>query len=112
MLNSHIEKLVESSLNAFNGSKRAEPKPYLLTRVMAAVNSNAIENNFWSNAIAFISRPKIVLASLFIIIFINTGIILFNTNNFSAKPDTVQGNAVPGEEFAINAGFIYDIENQ
>lgn len=112
MLNSHIEKLVESSLNAFNGSKRAEPKPYLITRVMAVINANATENNFWSNTIAFISRPKIALASLFIIIFINTGIILFNTNNFSAKADTVQGNSLPSEEFAINAGFIYDIENQ
>ena len=112
MQNSHIEKLVESSLNAFDGSKKAEPKAYLLTRVMTAVNANSTENNFWSNAFAFISRPKIALASLFIIIIINTGIILFNTNIFSAKPDTVQGNSLPGEEFAINAGFIYDIENQ
>ncbi len=112
MPDSNIEKLVESSLQAFDGSNKAEPKPYLLTRVMAAVNANATGNNFWLNAIAFISRPGIALASLFIIIVINTGIIFFTTQNFTAKPDIVQGNSSPRDEFAINAGLIYDIENQ
>jgi hypothetical protein len=109
MNESHIEKLAEATIHSIDAVERAEPKPYLLTRVMAAINKGQQPESVWTKAAAFISRPGIAIAGTLLIVLINTSIIL--TGNDANKSGTVQNSTVLKDDFAINASNIYDIEN-
>lgn len=105
-----IEKLVDDTIESFDRAKRAEPKPFLLTRVMAAINSQSPGQNIWTKAAAFISRPGIAIAGLLLIIFVNTAILITNKSD-SEQSGAVQNNFTTKDDFAINANTIYYIEN-
>jgi hypothetical protein len=110
MQKKNIEKLVEETLQSFEAAKRAVPKPFLLTRVMAAIEKNASEKNGWSRASAFISKPAVAAAAIAFIIFINMGILFLKKNDPGKIPGT-QNSTLVTDDFAINAANIYDIEN-
>ncbi len=111
MQENNIEKLVEQTLQSFEGAKRAESKPFLLTRVMAAINGRGPAKNAWAKAGAFISRPGVAIAGIACIIFINISILLLHKNDNDKNPMTQSSTAIT-DDFAINAANIYDIENQ
>ena len=111
MQKKNIEKLVKQTLQSFEGAKRAEPKPFLLTRVMAAINKNASDKNAWSRAGAFISKPGIAFAGIAFIILINVSILFLKKDDADKVPVT-QNSTLVTDDFAINAANIYDIENQ
>ena len=106
-----IEKSVNASLESLDGIQRATAKPFLLTRVMAKVNGAKGVQNLWTKAGAFISRPAIAIAGIFLFLLINTGIIIFSSSNDSNKSVVVQSNNAASNEFAVNTGVIYDFEN-
>ncbi len=106
----NIEKITEETLQGFEGVKRAEPKPFLLTRIMASINKQSSEKNKWIKAGAFISRPSVAIAGIAFIFFINMSIIFLNRNN--EKNQVVQNSTTIVDEFAVSAANIYDIENQ
>lgn len=105
-----FEKLVDETFESFDSVKRAEPKAFLLTRVMASVNGRQAGQNIWTKAAAFISRPGIAIAGLLLIVLVNTTIVVISKNNRDQKV-LVQSNFAAKDEFAINAAAIYDIEN-
>ena len=105
-----IEKLVDGTIESFDGAKKAEPRPFLLTRVMAAINNRSTSQNIWTKAAAFISRPGIAIAGLLLIILVNTAILIINKSD-SEQPGVVQTNSTAKDDFAINANTIYYIEN-
>lgn len=105
-----IEKLVDNTIGSFDAAKRAEPKPFLFTRVMAAINNQSSMQNTWTRCAAFISKPGIAISGLLLIMLVNITIVLISKNN-NEKPGFVQNSINNKDEFAINAGAIYDIEN-
>lgn len=111
MQEENINKKTEESLHSLDGLKRAQPKPFLLTRVMAAIHKQQeTSQNVWSKAGAFISRPGIAFAGMVLIICINLSIFFISRNN-SNRESIVQNNSLLKDEFAINASTIYDLEN-
>jgi hypothetical protein len=108
MLNQRIEKLVEETINSFDDAKRAEAKPFLLTRIYARMQNQDGSQNIWTRAGSFLSTPRIALAGLLLIIIINATIILKNTNT---ENNAVQNTTTVKDEFAINVISIYDFEN-
>ncbi len=105
-----IEQLAEETFNSLDGAKRAEAKPFLLTRVLARIQSaEAGADNIWTKAGAFLSRPGIALAGLLLIILVNAAIIINNVND--NRNNTVQQVSSAKDEFAINVISIYDTEN-
>ncbi|MFT3909900.1 MAG: hypothetical protein QM737_10775 [Ferruginibacter sp.] len=110
MRKERIEKLVDDAIKSFDAAKKAEPKPFLLTRVMAAINNQSASQNVWTKAAVFISRPGIAIAGLLLIILVNTTIIMVNKSD-SEQPGTAQNNFATKDDFAINANSIYYIEN-
>lgn len=104
-----VEKLVEETINSFDGAKRAAAKPFLLTRVLARMQSTDDTQNFWSRAGSFLSKPGVALAGLLFILLANAAIIMSNTNDANS---TAQGLTSSKDEFAINVISIYDTENQ
>ncbi|MEP7164972.1 MAG: hypothetical protein ABI741_09760 [Ferruginibacter sp.] len=104
-----IDKLVEETINSFDGAERASTKPFLLTRIYARMQNQPGTPNIWARAAAFLSMPRVALAGLLLILALNAAIIIKKTN---ADNITVQNTAVIKDEFAINVISIYDIENQ
>lgn len=105
-----IEQLVEETISSLDGTRRAEAKPFLLTRVLARVQAtDAGTDNIWTKAGAFLSRPSIALAGLLFIILVNAVIIISNVND--DRNNTVQQLSAAKDEFAINVISIYDTEN-
>ena len=105
----NIEKLVDQTINSFDGAERATPKPFLLTRVMAAINERNTGKNPWALAGAFLSRPGIAVAGLACILFVNISVFVLSKN--SKKPLSVPNNSVIVDDFAANAANMYDLEN-
>lgn len=105
-----IEQLVEETFSSLDGVKRAEAKPFLLTRVLARMQADeAGADNIWTKAGAFLSRPGVALAGLLLIVLMNAAIILSNVNG--KRNNTVQSLSSAKDEFAINVISIYDTEN-
>ncbi|MEO6669079.1 MAG: hypothetical protein ABIN36_06365 [Ferruginibacter sp.] len=107
---SSIEKLVTDTIGSFDGAKRAAPKPFLLTRVMASINNRPFSQNGWTRLAAFISQPGIAIAGLLLVLLLNITIFLTNNNN-SDPSNFVQNNSYAKDEFATTVVSFYDIEN-
>ena len=104
----HIEKLVEETISSFDGVKRAEPKPFLLTRILARKRGEDAVQNIWTRAGSFLSKPAVAFAGLVLIVFVNAAIIMSNSDDNSS----VQNSTSSKDDFAINVISIYDNENQ
>lgn len=105
----HIEKMVEDALNSVDGAGRAEPKPFLLTRINARLNST--RETAWERASRFIARPAVVIAGLCMVIGINALVVAYNN---STGTDTAMANNqqyAASDEFSTNTAKLYDIEN-
>ena len=102
-----IEKLVDETINSFDGAERAAAKPFLLTRINAKLQADP--QNVWTRAGSFLSSPRVALAGLLLILALNAAIIIRNTNE---ENSIVQNTTAVKDEFAINVISIYDTENQ
>lgn len=107
MQHRNIDKLTEDTLQSFDGMKRAEPKPFLFTRVMASVNNGFSTTNNWTRIAAFISKPRIAIAGMLTLLLLNVAIY------FMSKRETgfVQNNMLVKDEFVTNTATIYDSDN-
>ena len=110
MQKSAIEKLVEDTINSFDGTKRAEATPFLLTRIYARMQNQKGTQNIWARLGVFLSTPSVALTGLLLIIILNTTIIIRNAD--TGGGDTVQNTTTAKDEYAINLISIYDTENQ
>ena len=72
----NINKLIEEALNSVDDVKRAEPKPFLLTRIHARMNKET--ESVWEKAGWFIGRPAVAFTGLCMIMLINAMVVMFN----------------------------------
>jgi len=104
----HINKLIEGSLISLDNVKRAEAKPYLLTRINARMNK--VTESAWEKAGWFIGRPAVAFMGLCMLILINVSVVLFNkpSDTVAVTEQTAQTQA---DEFSYTVATIYDNEN-
>ncbi len=104
----HINKLIEDALNSVDDIQRAEPKPFLLTRINARMNKGTA--SIWEQAGWFITRPAVAFIGLCLIVLINV-MVMLNNNDISTgnAADPVAYNST--DEFSSTVATIYDIEN-
>lgn len=76
----HIENEVDKTLQSLEGIKRAQPNPYLFTRIMARMH----KHNGWEKVTYFIARPVIAFAVLLFVIVINA-LVVFQFNRTSSN---------------------------
>ena len=104
----NINKMVEEALNSLDDAQRAEPRPFLLTRINARMNRETV--SVWEKAGRFITRPAVALMGLCMILLINTIVIMSNkTSNDVTATDQVAQNSA--DEFSYTVATIYDNEN-
>lgn len=104
----NINKLVEDALESVEGIKRAEAKPFLLTRIRARMNKGT--ESVWERAGWFIARPAVAFAGLCLILLINTMVIVLNnpSGQASVAEQPTQGQT---DEFSYTVATIYDFDN-
>lgn len=105
---SDIEKRVEDALNSLDGIQRAEPQPWLFTRVKARLLKEE-EKTRWETISSFLSKPAVAIAGLFLILGLN-GVLLFNQQPGSSVVaiQEVQSN---DSESLIASSSSFDYEN-
>lgn len=101
-----IKKIVEETLCSFDGAKRAEAKPFLLTRIYARMQNQAGTQNAWTRIGSFLSKPAVAFGGLLLIIVLNVTVLVNGSNNNQQNSGTAK------DEFAVNVISIYDFENQ
>ena len=104
----NINKLIEESLNSMDDVKRAEPKPFLFTRINARMNKGT--ESVWEKAGWFITRPAVALAVICLVLIINATAIFYNKAETQvATTDVAVQNTA--DEFSYTVAGIYDSEN-
>lgn len=104
----HINKLIDEIMGSTDKIERAQPKPFLQTRINARLNRS--NESFWEKAGWFIGRPSVAISGLALLFLINGLAIMLNrTEPVTASTEQLaQDNS---DEFAYNVATIYDIEN-
>ncbi len=104
----HINKMVDEALGSVDGAGRAEPKPYLLTRINARMNRTT--ESAWEKAGWFIGRPAVAFAGLCTVILINVMVVMFNGQETTTTASE-QSAQTQADEFSYTVATIYDVEN-
>ena len=104
----NINKLIEEALNSVDDAQRAEPRPFLLTRIHARMNKGT--ESVWEKVSWFITRPAVAFTGLCMIILLNVMVVMFNktSDSTAVAEQTVQTQA---DEFSYTAATIYDNDN-
>jgi hypothetical protein len=103
-----INKLIEEALTSVDDAQRAEPKPFLLTRINARMNKGTA--SVWEKAGWLITRPAVAFTGLCMIVLLNVLVVMNNKTSDSAAiaEQTAQTQA---DDLSYTAATIYDIDN-
>lgn len=104
-----INDKINRTLNSLEGMEAAEPKPFLLTRIHAALVQKETPG-IWYTLAAFLQRPAVAVTAVIILILLNFA--LLNRNLADPSTRFSKGNISASDDFAINVSGIYDVENQ
>jgi hypothetical protein len=103
-----INQLIDEALASADSVRRAEAKPFLLTRIHARMNRQT--ESVWEKAGWFIGRPAVAFSGLLLVILINLAVLLFNNPADTAANGDVSAQSSP-DEFSYSVATIYDTEN-
>ena len=102
-----INKLVEEALSSVDDAQRAEPKPYLLTRINARINKGTA--SVWEKTGRLITRPAVAFTGLCMIVLLNVLVVMNKTSHSTTIAEqTAQTQA---DDLSYTASTIYDIDN-
>ena len=103
-----INKKIERTLKSFDGIKRAEGAPYLLTRINVKMSKQS--TNIWDNIAVFICRRAVMVFSFCLFLTINTTVIII----LGAQKTTVtaeRSSLAEEEEYTTIYTTFYNTEN-
>jgi hypothetical protein len=101
-----LASLIDETIDSMNGAERAEPAPYLLTRLNARMNRQS--PTAWERISWFLARPGIAFATFACILIVN--ILIYNYDNGSA--DTGVNTQASAEDYSMNnSTALFDLEN-
>ena len=103
--NSETKKNIDEILNGFDGIRRACPKPYFFTRVMARWDR---KDSGWEKVAAFISRPAFAVAIIALFLFINF-FILYNSSSHATPVAQDESSIAAENEYGLSVSSLYDI---
>lgn len=99
----HINQKIASTLQSIDEIKRAEPAPFLMTRINAAMAKTPQRESIWATIGFWLSRPAIAVSLVMIFLALNMLGIFVNK---------AQGNDTPGNtgayEYLANVSSNYE----
>jgi hypothetical protein len=102
-----IEKRVEETLDSLDGIQRAEPQPWLFSRVKGRLMQE--EKTAWGAVGSFLARPAIAIAGLCFILMLN-GFLVFNQEKKSSTILTSQNEQPLDSESLVASSSSFDYE--
>jgi hypothetical protein len=104
MNNENINKLVEETLNSFDGAKKAVARPFLFTRLNARMGKK--QEGSWDNALRFLSKPAVVIACVLLVVMLNASVFTYNQPTSNNDDQYAANDYYSNDVTALN-----DIEN-
>lgn len=102
-----INKLIDDTLNSFDGAGRATVRPYLFTRLNAKMQRS--NEGVWDSVLRFISRPAVAMAVLCLVIVVNAIVV---KNNYNSTATTTNSDEPQyAYEYNNSVAVLDDIEN-
>jgi len=111
--NDEIEKKVEEVLSSLNAIRRAEPEPWLFSRIKARLGrEDAEEKTLWGALGSFLSKPAVAIVSLCVIMLFNGVLLLNRPAKISSTVIAAQNEQTPPDsESYIASSSSFDFEN-
>jgi hypothetical protein len=105
-----IGKKVEKALESLDGLQRAEPRPFLFTRVKARLER--IQKNSWETIGSFLTRPIVAIAGLCVILAMNVFILTQKEAATPVSPKMADNSQQePESVLGMYGSNNYDYEN-
>ncbi|MDA3614987.1 hypothetical protein [Polluticaenibacter yanchengensis] len=95
----NINRLIDDALDSVSAIERANPKPFLYTRVMARM---AEKRSFWSKAAMFFSKPQIALPAIALLVIINISAMLWSSKE---QQSTIPASTIESGYATMNYSF-------
>lgn len=102
----HIDRLVNKALQSADGAERANAKPFLFTRIQAAMQRRP--ETLWEKAGRFITQPSVAIAGLCLVLAINLAAVIGSEKN---TPSLQEDATVNVDAFSNTVAAVYDIDN-
>lgn len=102
----NIHKLTEEALNSLDGINRAEPRPFLYTRLSARMQRPA---NIWERSARYLSRPVVAVACLLLVFLVN-GIVLLNNKTKQPEQNELLADDFTTSEMNTRSSVLFDME--
>lgn len=103
----HIAQMAEDALNSMDNIQRANPKPYLLTRIQARMDN--ARPSAWEQVGRFITRPAVAFALCALILLNFTWALISRPDYSSRRTEQLSQSQ---DDFAYTTvATIYDTEN-
>ena len=106
MENNSSSNKIEGILSSLDKIRRAEPQPYLYTRLRARLEAGRV--TVWDRVTTIISRPVIAVGGVFLVLIINI-FAIYSHNNLSGNND--QPDVASTEDYSVVSSSFYDSEN-
>jgi hypothetical protein len=106
-----IGKKVEKALESLDGLHRAEPRPFLFTRVKARLERD--QKNSWETIGSFLTRPVVAIAGLCLILAMNVFILTQKENDTPVNKISANSQQAlePESVLTMYASNNYEYEN-
>lgn len=102
-----IGSKMEEVLNSLGGIRRATPRPFLYTRIMARISKDATTTR-WEKMASYISKPSYAFATIVLFLLINVAVIFhFSANTKPVARDNT--TVVSDNEYSLSVSSLYDI---
>ncbi len=109
-MSNNINTKINQAMLSIDGMEKASPKPFLLTRVNAALNNRGAET-IWTKIAFYLKKPTVAAVAILLVFTVN--IIAINNRNKLVERESLTKSISPQKyDFAINVSVMYDIENQ
>jgi multisubunit Na+/H+ antiporter MnhB subunit len=97
---------VQETMNSFDGITRAEPQPFLCTRLLARMQKTPV--NFWERGARFLSRPAIAFGCVLLVLLMN-GLVLLN--NKTTEQTEILSDDYAADEANNTTALLFDLDN-
>ena len=108
MKDEFLNKKIDAVLQSIDKIERAEPRPYLFTRIEARMQN---ERNVWSKISSFVARPVIAFACICFVLIINVMVIFLANASGNAITQSGSELAAADEYSQVSATSLYEFEN-
>jgi hypothetical protein len=104
----NIPEKTQQTIDSLDGLQRATPGPFFFTRVMARIERE--DASAWERAVAFLTRPVVVVATLSIIVLLNATALYLPSHESPALVAAEQSDPSFTDDY-VAANTFYEFEN-